>query len=841
MAPSFAEVQLPVEPPTKRRRTNGPASPEGRSDERSKKEVSGLVEEAQQLEAARITVQDHNQHEPAIHGDKSAATTGVILTKQAPKITKKAPRARRKLCLKDETEQKEAEQTSWEPRNAGLEDTFIFGLKRQPKPKTGEEITAGEPKEKAKKTAPKARKTTKAKQQLEGKLEPDHDTAPATKSKRPERTPKTTRKKAMASKDTATITTEASGAIKSPMDNETDHGPGDSGECYTAADAFSEETVNTEPKPVKAKPVPERAIQRSVKEAATTVESVDTATPEEPVKSKPAPKRALKRSNEEIATTAESMHTATPEKPTKRPRRQAAISAIEKVAMGYEADLIPVDKLRRAPEVGSKPRKSRKADVLALSAAPLSTPLPITQAGVVIQDSQDCEKNESLPSPPVTVKRGRKPPVKSTKGRVCKSDEQPEVIESLPAKLLSPIKEGSHAFEDKPPRSPKLPAKRGRKPGVTAAKRRACGLDEEREVSERLSTKHVSPATDDDHAPENEQPLPPKPPAKRGRKPGVKATKGRAGAAGEKQEVLQPQPAEHLSPTEEDDHARDDERPLSSKPPAKRGRKPGAKNRKIDAATTHVEPTAESIVTELAPKVKGSAATRSEQLIDTGLDARATKAPRIRRTGGTKSLREAVEDTASTERLQEASEHPRPLAEQASAVSDKTVVIQRSTKQRRALADFDGNIVRRSLPVEGKKLAPFTVDSASPPAKQNSKPRKTKQETAEQADITTNRYDKAQQHLLQFQCSQDEGPSHETTTTPRKRHVIAADEDLDWLFETSESRGPKPAIVRHPATKARRKAADQTANDMDLDEMLAAVAGFSGKLLTGRRGRVVAS
>ena len=65
---------------------------------------------------------------------------------------------------------------------------------------------------------------------------------------------------------------------------------------------------------------------------------------------------------------------------------------------------------------------------------------------------------------------------------------------------------------------------------------------------------------------------------------------------------------------------------------------------------------------------------------------------------------------------------------------------------------------------------------------------------------------------------------------------------MDWLFEKPESRHPKPATIRHPATKTRRKAAGQNAKDMDVDDLLVTVDGFAaGELLTGRRGRVVAS
>jgi hypothetical protein len=805
---------LPVEPPAKRRRTNESTTPKRHSDEtprNAEQEVSLPAEVAQQLDSARITAQDHIKPAPTNHKEKTPTLISIAPKERAAKPTKKAPRARRKLRLNDEVEEQEAQQNSWEARTAGLEDTFIFGLKpkkRQPKPKTEEGAVADEPKSKNKKAVPRAKKTTKAKEQLEDKLEPDHIPEPAAQIEKPEKKPKTTRKKTAASESTATIAAEVTDANKAPIDDGADHEPDDSGEFFTAAEDLPKETIETESKPVK---------------------------------TKAAPKRALKRSIDEGATAAESINTATPEKPAKRPRRQAAISAIEKVAMGYENDLIPVDKLRRAPDVESKSRRSKKVDVLESSATALLSPPLTTQVDLVIKDVQECEEKELPSSPPLVVKRGRKPGVKATKARACTSDEQLEVVEPLSTKHLSPTREDIHPIEEEPTLPPKPPASRGRKQGVKAVKGRTDAADEKLGVTEPQPAEHLSPTKEDSHGLDDEQQLPPKPPAKRGRPPGSKNRKVIVATKDEESPVelvvteLAPN---HLllakknshTPDEEPALSPDEEQALPPKLPAKRGRKPGVKNRKV--TTIHVEPPVEPMATELAPKERSSTAKRPEQSVDTDSEPQFTRTPRSARKGSTRLLQEASENPRGTELS-------RPLAKQSSRESSQKNIEEQPTKQRPALADFDGNIIRKSLTVEGKKLVPPAVDSATPPRKQQSKHRKTTKESTMKSDARTDTIRAGQAQLLpQPECSLNEGPSHETTTTPRRRRVISAKEDLDWLFEKPKSRRPKPATVRQPAPKARQVAADQ---DMDLDDLLATVAALSGKLLTGRRGRVVAS
>ena len=750
-------------------------------------------------------------------------------------------------------EQLEAQQNDGEVRTGGVEDTFIFGYtpkKRRPKDETEEGAISDGPKQK-KKAAPRVKKTTKAKKQLEDKLEADQDTESAAQIEKPERKPKATRKKAVASKGTSINATEVNDPTEPPNNNAADHGPDDSGKLLPATDVVLEEAVRKEPKSAR------------------------------PAKSKPAPKRASKRSIDEVVTAVESMNTATPEKPTKRPRRQAAISAIEKVAMGYEDELVPVDKLRRAPDVESKPRKSRKGGILGSSADALLSPPLTAQAQSATRDIQDCHTNESPSSPPIVVKRGRKAGIKTAKGRACEPDEQ------LSTTHVSSANDDNHAPNDEPPLPPKLPAKRGRKPGTKVAKGRECKSDEQPEFVEPLLVKHVSSAKDDNHASEEEPPLSPKLPAKRGRKPGIKAAKGRVCIADEKQEMIQPQSAEHLSFTKDDGHVSDNEQPPPPKLPAKRGRKPGWKNRKIVAVNEHeestgapavtesasnhlssaqkndyaladkptpapkipakrgrkpgyknrkvttipVEPPVEPTVTEFVPKERTSTVTRSEQSSDTGLESQATK-----------TQREGSENARSTEPSQEASERSRPTAKQSSRESSRKTKQEQPTKQRRALADFDANIVRKSLTAEGKKVVPSAVDSASASRMQQNKLPKKVKELAVQSDtrVDTIRAGKAQL-LPQLECSSNEGPPHETTTSPKRRRVMSADEDLDWLFEKPESRRPKPATSRQPAAKTKRKAAVQSANDIDVDDLVATVDGLAaGELLTGRRGCVVA-
>jgi hypothetical protein len=709
-----------------------------------------------------MILQDLDRSAQTSQGDKLTTAIEVILTEQAPKPTKKAPRARRKLCLDEDVEQ-QAQSKQGEVRTGGLEDTFIFSPKpkmRQPKRKKEEEGVADGPDQKTKKLAPKVKRTTKAKQPKEDDLESNHATEPAADPEKPEEKPKATKRRTGIAKSTAIIATSISELGEAPIVDGPDLGTTDSAKLLLVADVLLDEVVHSTSKSVK---------------------------------TKTAPKRALKRSIDEVATSVASLHATTPEKAAKRPRRQAAISATEKVAMGYEDDLIPADKLRRAPDVDVKSRKSRKADARGPPATAQLSP-SIAQADPMATDPQGGDK-ETLPSsPPLIVRRGRKPGVKAAKGRACKLDEKLEVVELLPTEHMSLGEAEDHASVEQPPCSPKAPAKRGRKPGVKARKIDTATCSKESEVIELHSTKHVSPAKVEALAHEEETQRLSKIPAKRGRKPGVKARKVDAATNDLEPEVIESQSTKRVSPTKEKDVTPEEQSVHAPKLPAKRGRKPGVKARKVDSTTDHTKPTVATAATAPVLRMESPAALGLGYSINHASKAESTRISHDMEAGSTESLQKS-----------------KAIGEQPS-------------KARRALADFDGNIVRKSSTAKGKKQVQSPLESASPPAELHSKSRKTKQEAPVKSKTT---------------CSPDNEPSQGITTTPRKRHVIAAEEDLDWLFEKPETKRLRPAIIRHPTTKTRVKESGQSAKDMDLDDLLASVARFSGKLLTGRRGRVV--
>jgi hypothetical protein len=635
---------------------------------------------------------------------------------------------------------------------------------------------------------------------------------PAAEAEEPEKNPKTTNKETDATRITAPVATVITKPIEVSTDHGTNHGSDD---------------------PTKPSHLP----------GVSPIEAVGTKS--KTVRPKQAPRKTLKRSIEEVATNVKGVNTAAPEKPAKRPRRQAAISATAKVAMGYEDDLIPVDKLRRAPDVDVKPRKSRKAN--AHDPPATASPLVI-EAGVVIKDPQDCDKDEPPSSPPVVAKRGRKPGIKAAEGRACKSNEKLDVEEILSTEYVSRSKEKRCAPSDEPPRSSKVPAKRGRKPGAKARKIDAATHDVKSQVIVPHSTKHASPTKDEGHATEEQSPISPKLPAKRGRPPGVKARKADAAMLCVEPEVTGSQSTKHASPTKGEDRTTEDEPPLLSKLPAKRGRPPGAKGRKAKVATDNMVP--EAMKSESTKQVSP---TKDEDDEPNEQSSHSPKLPVKRgRKPGVKARKADASDKTSptvaaaatglvSQEESAVATQPEDLDNDSSKVqSERTsgdvvtgsveslqkanIMGEQPTKPRRALADFDGNIVRKSSTVEGKKQVQSAFGSASPPAKHQSRLRKMKTEVPVKPKAT---------------CSLDAVPSHDTTTTPRKRHIIAVEEDLDWLFEKPETKRSRPAIVRPPATKTRLKESDQSAKDMDLDDLLASVAGFSGKLLTGRRGRVV--
>jgi hypothetical protein len=717
---------------------------------------------------------------------------------------KKPSRVRRKLCLDDEVKQDDGE-----AQTGVLEETFVFGLKpkkRQPRRKLEDEIATVTLKGTTKKAPAKGRKATKAKQQTED----GHVCTPLeivlheenVDGERVSGPPKQTLKKALAKGKKGTkakqqtedehmssLAAEPSAEAVVPEESEEKASNLEAseqvpikaptkGKKATKAKQQTESGRVSRPttEPPTESVVPERKITAGRKKAVTkdlvAIVLTEPNTPEEaatinkaepglgdsgnppslaktlndetadskskPPKGKSATKRAHKRSIDEV------MSSDMPEETTKRPRRQAAISANQKVTLSYEEDLVSVDKLRRAPDVGVQLRRSKKANTCEASASPqtmrLVSTTPQTLSGEV--DRLSC-------SPLLTDEISQKAAVKSAEACDHKKEEQLEVIDSQKTAHVS-LSEDADQMPDEELSSnlPKIPARRGRKPKAKAAE----------------ATPEELPCMD-------------KVPAKRGRKLRVKAAEA------------------------------DSEAPLLSeeKLPAKRGRKPGVKATKTTPETTHV--------------VSPNAITAIQKAVPTAV-------------GPQESIHKAMDQSVR-------------FTEQSALVAEQEPcnhhVQEQPKKTRRALADFDCNIVRNTVTAESKKLNEPTNPSASPQAKTQSKSRGTRTKPPVIPN-DSGRHSKAQPAQHRDLPTDNNKPFRGTPTSSRKRHVISAEEDLDWLFEKPETKRSQP--IRHPAmptSKTRRKDADQNAKDMDLDDLLASIAGFSGKLLTGERGRAAAS
>jgi hypothetical protein len=199
------------------------------------------------------------------------------------------------------------------------------------------------------------------------------------------------------------------------------------------------------------------------------------------------------------------------------------------------------------------------------------------------------------------------------------------------------------------------------------------------------------------------------------------------------------------------------------------------------------------------------------------------------------------------------------------------------TKSRRVLAESDVNIVRPLPPDDSVKPAtskrhhvdevptkPASKDIDMERSRKKQSSRKTKlvpdvNLTVEHKDVNhsidpTPVGSVDTTHTKRARKAQPTQPTKSTPTieppmkelgTPKKRHVIAADEDLDWLFEKSENKRSRlPARNPRASSKGNRQAPvkkSADAKDMDLDDLLESIAGFSGKLLTGKSGRAMAS
>lgn len=673
----------------KRCKTNESVSPKRSTNSTLVRADKGILNTVESSEAQQERISAHPERSPAqpCRNEKEAAVE-VPFTGQPTKPTKKPTRARQNLCLDSEAKKHE-DLGNGATQTGGLEDTFIFGLKsKQQRPKrTPQVVHASESLECAEKQLPpKVKRTTKSSGQTDKKPIPQPIEDLPVRLGVVQEEPRASKKKPAAKRRIATAIAESDQPKETPEVNFTCD---KSRKPTTTAVMTNDPTKeNTDLKP----------------------ESVKT----QPVKAKEATRKANKRTLNEALGNVDDVSAAAPEKASKRPRRQAAISAIEKVTLSYKEDLVSVDKLRRAPELEVKPRKSRNAAVLedVLEMKPSSAVLSVPN----LHENCNNDEEEIAASEPQPKKRSRK-----------KAVEIPELNEDKFAESADAI---GHQTADQDSSA------RGK-----------------RHVTE-VELSHLKPPT-----------------AQRGRKPGAKAAKAITAPA-----IVVPA-VEDLASVEDNN----------------------SQNTPIEPEKHHED---------------------NHKPEDMHLCTTIPESKRLKETS------------------KSAEQHPKEAGKKSTA--------KPPTNTRRALADFDSNIVRRPSVSESKKLD----QSASPPAKQQKKQPEVKTQPQPQAK-PRGRPRKAQPDQ-QSDISPNNDPPLSTSKAPKKRHKISANEDLDWLFEDHSTRGACPAAaaavagggshLRQPKPKTvprRKETAVSSAKEMDLDDLLESIAGFSGKLLTGQRARGV--
>jgi hypothetical protein len=498
---------------------------------------------------------------------------------------------------------------------------------------------------------------------------------------------------------------------------------------------------------------------------------------------------------------------------------------------------------------------------------------------------EPCEKNAGEPNEEVVALEGKPQKRKGKPASKCSADALPVDTEPLEEERL-PTTTGadgadpvgnlkSEDVETKRPRAvskvtkPKATAKKAAKRTIEEATENETATEPEptaKRPRRQAATSAMAKVTlgyEEDLVPVDKLRRAPEPVAKRGR---PKKT-----AAAEVAPVLLPSPPQSVSkPSAEDkENCGEDEVPVAKPRAVGRPRKLGPKIAKVDVVSTEKE----AIATSPRDEVKTSALEDLHHVAET--DAPANKAPPVKRARKVRAQvmaqdvptdSEPPKETGEVEQKQSRASKEPPLRTNRKAASksvrhvgvvgENIAVIEHvseppdtvipdtqeshdtinnseqamksrgykagepKTKSRRALAESDVNIVR-SLPPDdlGVIVKPTT-------AKQQQPSRKTK--------------------LQQSKSTPTIDPPHDEVITPRKRHVIAADEDLDWLFEKSENKRSRvPARNPRATSKAIRQAPGKKtsadAKDMDLDDLLESIAGFSGKLLTGKGGRAMAS
>jgi hypothetical protein len=460
-----------------------------------------------------------------------------------------------------------------------------------------------------------------------------------------------------------------------------------------------------------------------------------------------------------------------------------------KPASKYRADALPVDtepleEERLPTTTGADPVENLKSeDVVTKRPQAVSkvTKPKATAKNSAKRTIEEATENETATEPEPTTKRPRRQAATSAMAKVTLGYEED----------LVPV--------DNLRRAPEPLARRGRPKKTTAAEVAPVLLPSPPQSVSKLS------AEDEENCGEDEVPVAKVRAVGRPRKLVSKMAK-----IDEKEVVAtSSRPSVKTPALENSHHVAKTETPVAKAPPVKRARKVRAQAVAQDVSTDN-EPAKQ--ICEVDQK-----------------RSRASKAPPLKtsRKAASKAVKPVDiidENVAVIENVPE----PPEIIIQETQESHDTIknssrgdkVGEPKTKSRRALAESDVNIVR-SLPPDdlGVIVKPTTV-------KQQQPSRKTK--------------------LQQSKSTPTIDLPHDEVITPRKRHVIAADEDLDWLFEKSENKRSRvPARNPRASSKANRQAPGKKtsadAKDMDLDDLLESIADFSGKLLTGKGGRAMAS
>ena len=644
----------------------------------------------------------------------------------------KAPsKTRRKLQLDDDVDVLPKPKKTT-PQSGGLEDTFIFGLKpkkRQPKSKL-KEMTEEDSAHQETETAPapvKKKRTAKEKQQANDE---DCGNFPGNLNEEvvvPEKKP-----------------SKSNGKHRSKI----------------GADA-----LHVDVEPLKEKPPPQMTGADPVKEKSLeSMAAKPKATAPKAAKSKAAAKKASKRTMEDVVED----ETATgPESTAKRPRRQAAISATEKVAQGYEEELVPADKLRRAAEPVAK--RGRPKKVVAPDSVPVLPPYaPPSILKLPLKEVQRRSEEEVPIAKARSVGRPRKLGAKIAKVDIAATEKEPVDTSPRPGVEMPVLDSLQQVVATEILIQEAQPVKKARKVRARVVAHKTPMDDEPAiepcEVEQKRCRTWKAPGL------------------KTSGKVNSKASKSTDTVDEEIAVVEEMSEGVVIPETQRMYDVNDDSNSLAGgHAEGSRDGRAGEQNKKSRRVL------AESDVNTV----------RSLPTDDLGLIIKPTIAKHHHSDQVT--VKPAIIDYIDTERAR---------VKQPGRKTRTVPAINPATEHE------DNDPVNGPAPIPSVEVVNTKRARKTRPAQQSKPPSAIE-------------------------------PPHDKAVTPKRRHVIAADEDLDWLFEKNESKRPR-VPARNPRASSKvnqqapvKKSAD--AKDMDLDDLLESIAGFSGKLLTGKSGRAMAS